>query len=101
MNDPIFEGNETGTYEGPRDNFHYYNHLNPTQQYIAWMHEWKKLHLEIHESCKELGQATHTDEYVKGFMDGVSMAPPNPVPLNMAELEEETDKFVSKLMNSN
>ena len=44
MNDPEFTGNETGPYEDPRDNFYYHNYLNPAQQYISWMHQWKKLH---------------------------------------------------------
>ena len=64
------------------------------------MHQWKKLHWEIHQSCKELGQATYTDEYVKGFMAGLSMAPPNPVPLNIDEMEKAADKFVSEIMGS-
>ena len=101
MNDPEFTGNETGPYEDPRDNFHYHNHLDPAHQYIAWMHQWKKQHWEIHQACKKLGQATYTDEYVKGFMDGVSMEPPNSVSLNIVEMEEETDRFVRDLMGSN
>ena len=101
MNDPEFTGNETGPYEDPRDNFHYHNHLDPAHQYIAWMHQWKKQHWEIHQTCKELGQSTYTDEYVKGFMDGVSMEPPNSVSLNIVEMEEETDRFVRDLMGSN
>jgi len=48
QNDPEFTGNETGPYEDPRDNFHYHNYLNPAHQYIAWMHQWKKQHWEIH-----------------------------------------------------
>ena len=101
MNDPEFTGNETGPYEDPRDNFHYHNHLDPAHQYIAWMHQWKKQHWEIHQACKELGQTTYTDEYVKGFMDGVSMELPNSVSLNIVEMEEETDRFVRDLMGSN
>jgi hypothetical protein len=101
MSDPEFTGNETGPYEDPRDNFHYHNHLDPAHQYIAWMHQWKKQHWEIHQACKELGQSTYTDEYVKGFMDGVSMEPPNSVSLNIVEMEEETDRFVRDLMGSN
>ena len=66
-----FTGNETGPYEDPRDNFHYHNHLNPAQQHILWMYQWKQQHLEIHQACKDLGLPTHTDEYTKGFMDGV------------------------------
>ena len=101
MNDLEFTGNETGPYEDPRDNFHYHNHLDPAHQYIAWMHQWKKQHWEIHQACKELGQSTYTDEYVKGFMDGVSMELPNSVSLNIVEMEEETDRFVRDLMGSN
>ena len=101
MSDPEFTGNETGPYEDPRDNFHYHNHLDPAHQYIAWMHQWKKQHWEIHQACKELGQSTYTDEYVEGFMDGVSMEPPNSVSLNIVEMEEETDRFVRDLMGSN
>ena len=101
MNDPEFTGNETGPYEDPRDNFHYHNHLDPAHQYIAWMHQWKKQHWEIHQACKELGQSTYTDEYVKGFMDGVSMEPPNSVSLNISAMDEEADRFVRDLMGSN
>ena len=101
MNDPEFTGNETGPYEDRRDNFHYHNHLNPAQQYIYWMHQWKKQHWEIHQACKELGQSTYTDEYVKGFMGGLSMEPSNSVSLNIVEMEEETDRFVRDLMGSN
>ena len=101
MNDPEFTGNETGSYEDPRDNFHYHNHLDPAHQYIAWMHQWKKQHWEIHQACKELGQSTYTDEYVRGFMDGLSMEPSNSVSLNIVEMEEETDRFVRDLMGSN
>ena len=101
MNDPEFTGNETGPYEDPRDNFYYHNYLDPAHQYIASMHQWKKQHWEIHQACKELGQSTYTDEYVKGFMDGVSMEPPNSVSLNIFELEEEVDRFVRDLMGSN
>ena len=101
MNDLEFTGNETGPYEDPRDNFHYHNYLNPAHQYIAWMHQWKKQHWEIHQACKKLGQSTYTDEYVKGFMDGLSMEPSNSVSLNIVEMEEETDRFVRDLMGSN
>ena len=101
MNDPIFEGNETGPYEDPRDNFHYHNYPNPAHQHIAWMHQWKKQHWEIHQACKDLGQASHTDDYVKGFMDGISMEPPNRTLLNITRMEEETDRVVSELMGSN
>jgi len=65
------------------------------------MHQWKKQHWEIHQACKELGQSTYTDEYVKGFMDGLSMQPSNSVSLNIVEMEEETDRFVRDLMGSN
>jgi len=65
------------------------------------MHQWKKQHWEIHQACKELGQSTYTDEYVKGFMDGLSMEPSNSVSLNIVEMEEETDRFVRDLMGSN
>ena len=101
MNDPSFQGNETGPYEYPDDNFNYHNHLNPAQKYIVWMQLWKKESWEIHQACKELGLPTHTDEYVKGFMDGVSMEPPNFVPINMCELEKETDKAVHELKHTN
>jgi len=101
MNDPEFTGSETGPYEDPRDNFHYHNYLDPTHQYIAWMFQWKKQHLEIHQSCKELGEATHTDEYVKGFRDGISMKPPDHSTLNIFELEEEVDRTVKNIMSSN
>ena len=101
MNDLEFTGNETGPYEDPRDNFYYHNYLDPAHQYIASMHQWKKQHWEIHQACKELGLATHTDEYVKEFMDGVSMKPSNSVSLNIVEMEEETDRFVRDLMGSN
>ena len=89
MNDPEFTGNESGPYEDPRDNFHYHNYLNPEHQYIAWMVQWKKQQWEIHKACKEFGQATYTDEYVKGFMDGVSMELPKSVSLNISEIEDE------------
>ena len=101
MNDPEFTGNETGPYEDPRDNFYYHNYLNPAQQYISWMHQWKKLHWEIHQACNELGQATHTDDYVKGFMDGVSMTPSTSVSLNIHRMEDEADRVVSELTGSN
>ena len=77
MNDPEFTGCETGPFEDTRDNFHYHNYLNPTEKYFWWIHQWKKQHWEIHQVCKELGQSTYTDDYVKGFMDGVSMKPSN------------------------
>ena len=101
MSDPEFTGNETGPYEDPRDNFHYHNHLDPAHQYIAWMHQWKKQHWEIHQACKELGQSTYTDEYVEGFMDGVSMEPSNSDSLNISAMDEEVDRFVRDLMRSN
>ena len=100
MNDPILADNETGPYEDPRDNWYYHNHLNPAQQQIAWMYLWKKQHLEIHQACKDLGMETHTDEYIQGFMDGVSMEPSNSVSLNIAALEIETDEYVCKIMGS-
>ena len=95
-----FTGNETGPYENPRENA-YYHHLNPAQQNIIWMHQWKKQHWDIHQACKELGQTTYSDEYVKGFMDGASLEPSNPVPLNISKMEEEVDSFVKDIMNSN
>ena len=101
MNDPIFEGNETGPYEDPRDNFHYHNYLNPAHQHIAWMHQWKKQHWEIHQACKDLGLTTPTDDYVKGFMDGLSMEPPNLTTLNINRMEDEVDGEVSAFMRSN
>ena len=101
MNDPIFEGNETGPYEDPRNNFYYHNYLNPAQQHITWLHQWKKQHWEIHQACKDLGQASHTDDYVKGFMDGISMEPPNRTLLNINRMEDEVDGVVSELMGFN
>ena len=100
MNDPSFTGIETGPFEDP-DNYHYHNHLNPAQQNILWMHQWKQQTLEIHQACKELGQTTYSDEYVKGFMDGASLEPPNPVSLNISAMEEEVDTFVRDNMTSN
>ena len=79
MNDPEFTGNETGPYEDPRDNFHYHNHLDPAHQYIAWMHQWKKQHWEIHQNNKRLGQKVPSDEYVKGCLDSVSPEFPSPI----------------------
>lgn len=96
-----FTGNETGPYEDCRDNFHYHNHLNPAQQHLLWMHRWKQQTLEIHQACKDLGQSTYTTEYLKGFMDGVSMEPSTSLSLNIGELEEETDKYVYELMHTN
>ena len=96
-----FTENETGPYEDSRDNFHYHNHLNPAQQNIIWIHQWKKQHWDIHQACKEIGQTTYSDEYVKGFMDGASLEPSNPVSLNINEMEEEVDTFVKYMMNSN
>ena len=101
MNGSEFTGNETGPYENPEDNFHYHNHLNPAQQHIAWIHQWKIQHWEIHQACKDLGQDTPTDEYVKGFMDGLSMTPPKSVSLNIKEMEEGADEFVHDFMCSN
>ena len=101
MNGSEFTGNETGPYENPEDNFHYYNHLNPAQQHIAWIHQWKIQHWEIHQACKDLGQDTPSDEYVKGFMDGLSMTPPKSTSLNTYEMEEGANNFVRKIMNSN
>ena len=65
------------------------------------MHQWKKQHWEIHQACKDLGQSTPTDDYVKGFMDAVSVQPPISVSLNTNRMEEEADKFVRELMSSN
>ena len=90
-----FTGNETGPYEDPGDNYYYHHHLNPAQQHLLWMHRWKQQTLEIHQACKDLRQSTYTDEYLKGFMDGVSMEPSNSVSLNIFELEEEVDKFMN------
>ena len=101
MNDPEFTGHESGPYEDPRDNFYYHNYLNPTHQHILWMHQWKKQHWEIHQTCKVLGQASRTDEYVKGFMDGISMEPPNLTLLNINRMEDEVDGDVSELMVCN
>jgi hypothetical protein len=96
-----FTGNETGTYEDPRDNFHYHYHLNLSQEHILWIHRWKQQHLEIHQACKELGLSTHAAEYTKEFMAGVSMEPSTSVSLNIFELEDETDKSVHELMHTN
>ena len=96
-----FTGNETGLYEDPRDNFYYHNHLNPAQKYIFWISCWKQQLLEIHQACKELGLTTHTDEYIKGFMDGASLEPFNSIPLNINKMEEEVDKFVRDNFSSN
>ena len=101
MNDPNLIGIETGIFEDPRDNFYYHHHLNPAQQNILWMHQWKKQHWDIHEACKEIGQTTYSDEYVKGFMDGASLESSNPVTLNILEMEEEVDRSVKDIMNSN
>ena len=101
MDDPEFTGNESGPYEDPRDNFYYHNYLDPAHQYIASMHQWKKQHWDIHEACKEIGQTTYSDEYVKGFMDGASLESSNPVTLNILEMEEEVDRSVKDIMNSN
>ena len=75
MTQPEFQGNETGPYEDPRDNFYYHNHLNPALQYVAWITQWKKQHWEIHKDCQKLGLTDHTDEYVRGFLDAVSYQP--------------------------
>ena len=101
MNDPNFTGIETGIFEDPRNNFYYHNHLNPAQQNILSMHQWKKQTWDIHQACKELGQTTYSDEYVKGFMDGASLEPSNPVSLNISAMEEEVDMFVRDNMTSN
>ena len=119
MNDPIFRTTEfpfieteqpiecspldcmCGIYDNTYDNYFYSHKQNPAQQYIAWIHQWKKHHWEIHQACKELGTATHTDDYVKGFIDGVSVQAPNSVSLNIDRMEEEADKFVRELMNTN
>jgi len=65
------------------------------------MHQWKKQHWNIHQACKDLGQATHTDEYVKGFMDGLSIESSNFISMNISEMEDEADRDVSELMDSN
>ena len=119
MNDPIFRASEfpfietddpiecspfdcmCGIYDNPYDNYFYSHKQNPAQQHISWLHQWKKQHSEIHQSCKDLGQASHTDDYVKGFMDGISMEPPNRTPLNITRMEDEADRVVSELMSSN
>ena len=69
---PEFIGNETGPYEDPRDNYYYEHYMNPNVQYLFWIQEWKKHHLEIHENCKRLGQKVQSDEYVRGYLDAVS-----------------------------
>ena len=61
-----------GIYDNPYDNYFYSHKQNPAQQYFFWIYQWKQFHKEIHQSCKELGTATHTDEYVKGYLDAVS-----------------------------
>jgi hypothetical protein len=101
MNDPEFQGNETRIFEDPRDNFHYHNYLNPAQQHISWMYQWKKQHWDIHQACKELGQATHTDEYIKGFMDGISIDASHSIPPNINRMEDDVDGVVRRLMGSN
>ena len=119
MNDPIFRAPEfpfieteqpvecspfycmCGIYDNTYDNYFYSHKQNPEQQHIAWMHLWKKHHSEIHQACKDLGQASHTDDYVKGFMDGISMEPPNRTLLNITRMENEADRVVRELMGSN
>jgi len=75
---PEFTGSETGIYEDARDNYYYQNYMSPNIQYMYWIHEWKKQHLEIHENCKRLGQKVQSDEYVKGYLDGISPEFPSP-----------------------
>jgi hypothetical protein len=65
------------------------------------MNQWKKQQWEIHQTCKELGQSTYTDEYVKRFMDGISMEPPNSIPLNIDRMDDDADCALSEIMNSN
>ena len=91
----------SGLYDNPYDNYYYSHKLNPALQYMFWIQEWKKQHWEIHQACKELGTASHSDEYVKGFIDGVSVQPPISVSLNTDRMEEEADKFVRELMSLN
>tara|TARA_B100000315_G_scaffold199809_1_gene191796 strand:+ start:2057 stop:2434 length:378 start_codon:yes stop_codon:yes gene_type:complete len=74
-----------GIYDNTYDNYFYSHKQNPAQQYFAWIHLWKQLHLEIHQSCKELGTATHTDEYVRGYLDAVSYEHP----INRITMEED------------
>ena len=100
MNDPVFTGCETGPFEDPRDNFHYHNHLTPRQQYKVWIHQWKKQHWEIHQACKDLGLETHTDEYLKRLMDGVSMKPSKSPNLNIDVMDEEVDMQVGDIIMS-
>ncbi len=88
-------------YEDQRDDDWYYNQLNPAEQNLLWMHRWKQQALEIHKDLKELGQTTYTNEYVRGFVDGSSLEPSNPVALNILEMEKEVDSFVKDIMNSN
>jgi len=72
MSMPEFQGNETGIYEDPRDNYFYENYYDPSVQYLLWISEWKKLHREIHEGCKISNpQYNLTDDYVKGFLDAI------------------------------
>ena len=119
MNDPIFRVPEfpfieteqsiecspldcmCGIYDNTYDNYFYSHKQNPAQQHIAWMHQWKKQHSEIHQTCKELGQASHTDDYVKGFMDGISMEPSSATLLNITRMENEADGDVRELMGFN
>jgi hypothetical protein len=72
MSIPEFQGNETGIYEDPRDNYFYEHYYDPSLQYLLWISEWKKHHWEIHEGCKITNpEYSQSDDYVRGFLDAV------------------------------
>ena len=96
-----FTGNETGPYEDPRDNYWYYNYLNPAEQHLMWMYLWKQQHKEIQQDLKDLGLPTHTEDYTRGFLAAVSLQSSNSVSLNIFEMEEEVEKYVKEIMSSN
>ena len=88
----------SGLYDNPYDNYCYSHKLNPALQYMFWTEEWKKQHWEIHKGCQELGQATYTDEYVRGYMDAVSPLFPTG-DINKITEEEMMDYTISDEFN--
>ena len=73
-------------HDNPHDNYFYSHILNPADRYFFWIQHWKEQHFEIHKGCKELGQTTYTDEYVRGFFDAIS---PEYSTINSSKEEKE------------
>ena len=83
-----------GIYDNTYDNYFYSHHLNPAQQYFAWIYQWKKFSWELHQDLIALDQIDQTDDYVRGYLDAVSYEMP---PINTFAMDEDIEFPVSEV----